>query len=77
MHNIEEGMKFATDVDTSLRDFYYSYKPWEGKDSVMTMKTWLYDQTLSDKEKEEKYGKNNYYQLYFSNKGWPCHARDH
>ena len=69
MHNIEEGVKFATDEDTTLRDFYYSYKPWEGKDSVMTMKTWLYDQTLSEKEKEEKYSKNNYYQLYFSNKG--------
>lgn len=69
MRNIEEGVSFATDVDTTLRDFYYSYKPWEGKDSVQTFKTWLYDETLSEKEKEQKYGKNNYYQLYFSNKG--------
>ena len=69
MHNIEEGVKFATDEDTTLRDFYYSYKPWEGKDSVVTQKTWLYDKSLSDKEKKEKYGKNNYYELFFSNKG--------
>ena len=69
MHNIAEGVKFATDVDTTLRDFYYSYKPWEGKDSVLTQKTWLYDKSLSDKEKKEKFGNNNYYELFFSNKG--------
>jgi hypothetical protein len=40
----------------------------EGKDSVMTYKTWMYDETLTEKEKEEKYGKNNYYELFFSNK---------
>ena len=69
MHNIAEGVEFATDEDTTLRDFYYSYKPWEGKDSVLTQKTWYYDKSLSDKEKKEKYGKNNYYELFFSNKG--------
>ena len=35
----------------------------------MTYKTSMYDETFSDKEKEEKYGKNNYYELFFSNKG--------
>ena len=67
--NIEEGVKFATDEDKALRDFYYSYKPWETKDSVWTNKTWLYDETLTEQEKIEKFGTNNYYELFFSNKG--------
>jgi len=67
--NIEKGVDFAVDEDPSLRDFYYSYKPWEGADSVLTSKTWLYDKTFTEKEKKEKYGDNNYYELFFSNKG--------
>jgi hypothetical protein len=67
--NIEAGVDFAVDEDTTLRDFYYSYKPWEGKDSVLTQKMWLYDETFTEKEKQEKFGKNNYYELFFSNKG--------
>lgn len=67
--NIEEGVDFATDEDKALRDFYYSYKPWETKDSVWTSKTVLYDETLSAQEKKEKFGTNNYYELFFSNKG--------
>jgi hypothetical protein len=67
--NIRQGMNFAVDTDTTLRDFYYSYKPWEGKDSVTTMKIWKYNETLTEKEKKEKYGDNNYYELFFSNKG--------
>lgn len=67
--NIEQGVKFAVDQDTTLRDFYYSYKPWEGKDSVWTSKTWLYNDTFTEKEKKEKFGDNNYYELFFTNKG--------
>jgi hypothetical protein len=67
--NIEQGVEFATDTDPSLRDFYYSYKPWETKDSVWSSKIWLYDETFTDKEKQEKFGDNNYYELFFSNKG--------
>ncbi|HSF88219.1 MAG TPA: hypothetical protein VLA46_02315, partial [Saprospiraceae bacterium] len=51
------------------RDFYVSYKPWEGPDSVITSTTWLYDETFTEKEKQEKFGNNNYYELFFSNKG--------
>ncbi len=69
MRNIESGVPFAVDEDTTLRDFYYSYKPWQTRDSVLTEKMWLYDQPFTDKEKKEKFGDNNYYQLYFSNKG--------
>jgi hypothetical protein len=67
--NVEEGVKFAVDEDPSLRDFYYSYKPWENKDSVITAKRWMYDETFTEKEKKAKYGDNNYYELFFSNKG--------
>ncbi|HUR31046.1 MAG TPA: M1 family metallopeptidase, partial [Saprospiraceae bacterium] len=67
--NIEEGIKFATDEDPTLRDFYYSYKPWQTKDSVWTNKTWLYDETFTEEEKKMKFGNNNYYELFFSNKG--------
>ncbi len=69
MRNVQEGVDFVVDKDPALRDFYYSYKPWETKDSVLTSKRWLYDETLTEKEKKEKYGDNNYYELFFSNKG--------
>jgi len=69
MRNVEEGVEFAVDEDPALRDFYYSYKPWEGSDSVLTSKRWLYDETFTEEEKKKKYGDNNYYELFFSNKG--------
>ncbi|MEO1517159.1 MAG: M1 family metallopeptidase [Bacteroidota bacterium] len=67
--NREAGIKFAVEQDKELRDFYTDYKPWETEDSVSQRTFILYDETFSKKEKEERYGKNNYYQLYFSNKG--------
>lgn len=67
IRNRESGMKFLVDVDTTLRDFYYYYKP---------------EQTMT-KEVKNRYEnlelmpdslfnkvKNNYvYELKFSNKG--------
>ncbi len=67
--NRESGMKFAVDEDPALIDFYNTYKPWETADSIQTTTIHLYDETLSKKEKEELFGKKNYYELYFSNKG--------
>lgn len=67
--NAEAGTSFAVEEDSSLQDFYYSYKPWEGRDSVLTTKTHLYQETYSQKEKMEKFGSNNYYELFFTNKG--------
>jgi hypothetical protein len=67
--NKEAGVKYAIDEDPDLRDFYVDYKPWEGADSVTYSKTTLYDETFTSAEKEEKYGKQNYYELFFSNKG--------
>ncbi len=67
--NREEGMEFSVDQDTSLQDFYTTYKPWETEDSIVKYTTHLYEETFTKEEKQEKFGDKNYYQLYFSNKG--------
>ncbi|MEZ4958424.1 MAG: M1 family metallopeptidase [Saprospiraceae bacterium] len=67
--NRESGMAFSVEQDPKLVDFYTTYRPWETADSVQTTKVFLYDSTFTKKEKEEKFGKKNYYELHFSNKG--------
>ena len=69
VRNREAGMVFAVDADPDLMDFYTTYRPWETADSVQSVTRHLYDETFSKKEKEEKFGKKNYYQLQFTNKG--------
>lgn len=65
----EEGFEFAVQADPELVDFYTTYKPWETADSAISKTIILYDEQFSQKEKEEKFGKKNYYELSFSNKG--------
>lgn len=65
----EEGLQFAVEQDSTLVDFYTNYRPWETEDSVQTVTTHLYEETLSKQEKMERYGNKHYYQLSFSNKG--------
>jgi len=67
--NKEEKLEFAVEKDPSLVDFYSTYKPWETEDSVTTNTVYLYDETFTEKEKKEKFGDKNYYELNFSNKG--------
>ena len=67
--NRDEGIKFSVEEDPKLVDFYTNYKPWETEDSIVEYTTHLYEETFTEKEKKEKFGDNNYYQLYFSNKG--------
>lgn len=67
--NRESGMSFAVEQDPKLQDFYYNYRPWETEDSIQVITTHLYDNTFTKKEKEEKFGKKNYYELSFTNKG--------
>ena len=67
--NRESGMKFAVEEDPDLVDFYTTYRPWETADSVQTNVTHLYDETLSSKEKESKYAKKEYFEMFFTNKG--------
>ncbi len=65
----EAGIPFAVENDPDLVDFYTTYRPWETKDSVQTVTTHLYDQTLSKEEKQKRFGNKHYYQLRFTNKG--------
>jgi len=67
--NREEGIEFAVEQDEELRDFYDTYKPWETEDSVQTFERTLYAETFTEKEKKERFGDKNYYELAFSNKG--------
>jgi hypothetical protein len=62
-------MQFAVETDPDLVDFYTTYKPWETADSVLKQKVVLYDEVFDKKEKEEKFGKKNFYELRFTNKG--------
>ncbi|MCB0666715.1 MAG: M1 family peptidase [Saprospiraceae bacterium] len=67
--NRESGMKFKVDEDSTLRDFYTDYEPWNTPDSVLEVKVQLYDEQYSKKEKKELFGDQNYYELHFSNQG--------
>ncbi len=69
IRNRESGMQFAVEADPDLVDFYTTYKPWETADSVLTQKVVLYDEVFDKKEKAQKFGKKNYYELSFTNKG--------
>lgn len=69
IRNESEGVEFAVDKDPELVDFYTNYQPWETEDSVQENSVKLYDETYTKKEKKELFGDNNYYELFFSNKG--------
>ncbi len=67
--NRDEGIKFVVEQDSSVRDFYTDYKPWETEDSVTNITMRYFDETFTKEEKEELYADKHYYQLSFSNKG--------
>jgi hypothetical protein len=69
IRNKEEGMKFPVDKDPSLTDIYTNYKPWETEDSMSLFVNESFAEVFTEEEKEKKFGKDNYYELYFSNKG--------
>jgi len=64
----EEGFKFAVDQDTSLKDFYNSYKAWEAMPTEKFTIT-QYADTLSQNEKLGLSANDHVFQLYLSNKG--------
>ena len=57
------------DADPTTRDFYTTYEPWKTEDSVQKVTYTLYNEAPDSATKATKYGNNNYYELYFSNKG--------
>jgi len=67
LRNKQSGMVFLVDKDTSLRDFYYYYKP-EVDTTTKTVNR--YESTTPITEADfERYKDNYYYELHFSNKG--------
>jgi hypothetical protein len=70
LRNKEAGLKFLVDTDTTLRDFYYFYKP-EAPDTKKTG-TNIYQnmEPVSDSAYTSRNFQNKYmYQLNFTNKG--------
>lgn len=69
IRNKEEGIKFLVDVDTTMRDFYYHYKP-EVKTAVEKKAINRYEnvEAVSDSAFEGIKGKYNY-EIHFTNKG--------
>ena len=64
----DKSLQFATDVDTSLRDFYWKYDremiPYDSTKYERLPSNRKYDETLKD-----KYANKNIYLLQFTNKG--------
>ena len=58
---------FPVERDSTVSDFYITYKPWETEDSVDI--TITENLLMSKNDKEKKFGDKNYYELQFSNKG--------
>jgi hypothetical protein len=69
IRNKQEGLKFLVDVDTTLRDFYFHYKP-EVKTAVEKKPINRYEnlEAVSDSAFASIKGKYNY-EIYFTNKG--------
>lgn len=69
IRNKQEGIKFLVDVDTTLRDFYFYYKP-EIKTAIEKKPLNRYEnlEVVSDSAFALIKGKYNY-ELYFTNKG--------
>ncbi len=67
--NQESGMQFAVEEDPDLQDYYNNYRPWETEDSIQTQVMNYFDETYTQEEKTTQFGKNNYYELTFTNKG--------
>jgi hypothetical protein len=71
MRNREEGIKFLTDADTSLRDFYWRYargmEPYDTAQYTINVPA-SNPEPLSDAEKQ-MYANTNMYELTLSNKG--------
>ena len=66
--NIQEGVKFAVEADTSLQDFYNKWDRFEIAEEDRQAYAQYYE-SLSPEEKVLYDGKYHFYQLKFANKG--------
>ena len=71
IRNRGAGLRFETDADTTLRDFYWRYaRGLEPYDSTSyEVKLPAREAEALNAEEKEKYGNTNMYELTFSNKG--------
>ena len=67
--NKEEGVTQLIDKDTATKDFYTGYQPWNTADSVEKFTVTQYAEAPDSATKAARYGNQNFYELYFSNKG--------
>ena len=67
--NRQSGMKFLVDQDTTLRDFYYYYKPDKKTGNTRPGGRRGSDVEKASEDDLKKYAGNYYYELTFSNKG--------
>lgn len=69
LRNREAGIKFLVNTDTTLRDFYYHYKP-EPRTTIEKKGSNRYEnlEAISDSSYQTIKGKYNY-EIYFTNKG--------
>ncbi len=67
--NREAISQFPVEKDSTVTDFYNTYRPWETEDSVDVTLMVRYDSLLTREEKEKKFGNKHYYELHFTNKG--------
>ncbi len=68
IRNKESGIEFLVDKDTSLRDFYYYYKPEETAGKEVIENRYANLEKLAP-EDFKKYEGKYIYELYFTNKG--------
>jgi len=66
IRNKESGLRSLVDVDTTLRDFYYHYKP---KEITKEVKNRFEDVEPTDDTTIAKYNNKFIYEIKFSNKG--------
>jgi hypothetical protein len=69
VRNRESGMKFLVDTDTTLRDFYYNYKPGANDYPIVNVKNKYASLSVLPDSEATSYEHNFYYEIQFSNKG--------
>lgn len=69
IRNRESGMKFLVDKDTSLRDFYYYYKPEKDTQKIVRIENDYGNLEPLTKEEFARYQGNYLYEVHLSNKG--------
>lgn len=68
IRNKQSGIKFLVDTDTTLRDFYYYYKPTRDTTGFYVRNEFA-NLESPDKEEMKKFEEKFYYELHFTNKG--------